>query len=769
MKTAHTATSRGHGTGATGVTSPAWWIALAAAFISPPPSLHACTATSFSASGDFSSTQGTCGWGYRYWPDGAANTSAMSWVASNSWWKGNETYLLLWSDGGHPGASGQAIRRWTAPTAGTVRVTGKAWDAHDCRSQNIGADGVSVLIVIPVPGTTVWSATIAEGNTTGISFDQTVTVSAGTILDFRIKRGPSNNYCDSTGFNPTITYQTTTTYPLTVTKAGTGSGTVTSAPAGISCGSTCSASFTSGTSVTLSASPASGSSFTSWSGACSGTGSCTVAMTAKRDVTATFTPTGTFCVGCLSFRVGTPKRITGPHSNAEEMADGPLTAFAAGGVVRGFSSEGCSNLMEGASVPLLVPKTLGCANAALKRGADGSFDDGGSWITTVEPDGGLMRAWYHAEDHYPSHQDIQKVWMSAAYAESTDGGVTFTKSNYPNNIVVSTGSPSDPPTLGNNLGVSGPTVVKWNGYYYMYYGDMNNGAALSVARAPVSSGGKRTSTSNPWLKYANGSFNSPGLGGAQTSLGFSPHSNMGASVYTPANRTVIVWPIWNSVIPQLRLSFSDATLGTTFTHLAEPLLLTDIGALTNPSTFAETVVYPSIVVSGGGTNWSSGFELSYVYLQPGEDFEKRYLVTRHVDVTVAASPIASPNAQVKVALSRYYAPSRVDHWVTTQMVPTTGYTWEGVLGYVGTLSRSGMVELTDCYQAASDDHYVSLTGCGSDTKLRRLGYLWSTSQPGTHALYRCYWDTGSGLNHFVSSSSTCDGLKSDGLLGYAYD
>ncbi|MBK7002493.1 MAG: serine protease [Rhodoferax sp.] len=57
----------------------------------------------------------------------------------------------------------------------------------------------------------------------------------------------------------------------------------------INCGTTCSASFASGASVTLTATPATGSTFSGWSGACTGTGSCTVSMTAARNVTATFT------------------------------------------------------------------------------------------------------------------------------------------------------------------------------------------------------------------------------------------------------------------------------------------------------------------------------------------------------------------------------------------------------------------------------------------------------------------------------------------------
>ncbi|MEI6207111.1 MAG: FG-GAP-like repeat-containing protein [Desulfuromonadales bacterium] len=78
---------------------------------------------------------------------------------------------------------------------------------------------------------------------------------------------------------------------LVISKTGTGTGTITSSPSGISCGATCSASFTTGTVVSLIATPDSGSSFAGWSGACSGTGTCTVAMSATQNVTATFTLT----------------------------------------------------------------------------------------------------------------------------------------------------------------------------------------------------------------------------------------------------------------------------------------------------------------------------------------------------------------------------------------------------------------------------------------------------------------------------------------------
>jgi hypothetical protein len=77
---------------------------------------------------------------------------------------------------------------------------------------------------------------------------------------------------------------------LTVNKTGLlGGGTVSSSPAGINCGSTCSANYNHGTTVTLTATPNILVTFMGWSGGgCSGTGQCTVTLTANTTVSAHF-------------------------------------------------------------------------------------------------------------------------------------------------------------------------------------------------------------------------------------------------------------------------------------------------------------------------------------------------------------------------------------------------------------------------------------------------------------------------------------------------
>jgi hypothetical protein len=137
-------------------------------------------------------------------------------------------------------------------------------------------------------------ADCSESYTAGTIVTLTATPAGGSTF-----AGWSGGGCSGTGscvvtmtaattVTATFNVQAPQTFPLNVSKSGAGSGTVTSSPAGISCGADCSESYDSGTVVTLTAAPAGGSTFAGWSGACSGTGSCQVTMTAARSVSATF-------------------------------------------------------------------------------------------------------------------------------------------------------------------------------------------------------------------------------------------------------------------------------------------------------------------------------------------------------------------------------------------------------------------------------------------------------------------------------------------------
>jgi hypothetical protein len=104
-------------------------------------------------------------------------------------------------------------------------------------------------------------------------------------------RNPGSSVITATsgGRSGSTTLTVGTRPSLSVMREGTGNGTVTSNPAGIDCGANCSASYDSGTVVTLTATPAPGSTFEGWTGGgCSGTGPCTLTLTANTTVFARF-------------------------------------------------------------------------------------------------------------------------------------------------------------------------------------------------------------------------------------------------------------------------------------------------------------------------------------------------------------------------------------------------------------------------------------------------------------------------------------------------
>ena len=104
-------------------------------------------------------------------------------------------------------------------------------------------------------------------------------------------------------------------FKVSVSKPGSGSGTVTSSPPGVACGSTCSAGFPSGTQVTVTAAASAGSTFAGWSGGgCSGSGSCTVTVSADTALSATFNATPP--IGGFPVNVKKPFISFNPASNS---------------------------------------------------------------------------------------------------------------------------------------------------------------------------------------------------------------------------------------------------------------------------------------------------------------------------------------------------------------------------------------------------------------------------------------------------------------------
>ncbi len=185
------------------------------------------------------------------------------------------TYLL--QVGGISGRSGElelGLTSADAPTSFPLTVTKVG--SGVVRSSPAGVDCGATCQASYVRGTSV---TLAATPAAGWSFGGWSGACSGT--------GPCSVTVDQARAVTATFVADPVVFGLSVATAGSGS--VTSSPAGISCGPVCTASFVDGTSVSLSAVPAAGWSFAGWSGACVGTSTCTVAMTAARSVTAAFT------------------------------------------------------------------------------------------------------------------------------------------------------------------------------------------------------------------------------------------------------------------------------------------------------------------------------------------------------------------------------------------------------------------------------------------------------------------------------------------------
>lgn len=138
---------------------------------------------------------------------------------------------------------------------------------------------------------------------------------------------------------------------LDVAVAGPGGGSVASTPAGISCPGDCTEDYADGTPVALAATPGPGSYFVGWSGDCTGSAGCNLALSANRAVTATFGLLRTLAVTIASVAGGAgsvasvPAGIACPGDCSEAYPNGtPVTLTATpspGSIFVGWSGD-CS-------------------------------------------------------------------------------------------------------------------------------------------------------------------------------------------------------------------------------------------------------------------------------------------------------------------------------------------------------------------------------------------------------------------------------------------
>jgi len=183
--------------------------------------------------------------------------------------------------------------------AGTVTVFDPTFSPHTVRVGStpfvFGAFTTAGPPPPPPPAQFVLSlSTVGQGSITANPQTVSGTYAAGTVVG--LSATPAANYqfsgwsgaCAGTGgCSVTMNAATSVTATFTLkqfalTLATVGNGTITASPQPVA------GTYAAGTVVSLTATPAAGSQFSGWSGACSGTGGCSVTMNAATSVTATF-------------------------------------------------------------------------------------------------------------------------------------------------------------------------------------------------------------------------------------------------------------------------------------------------------------------------------------------------------------------------------------------------------------------------------------------------------------------------------------------------
>jgi hypothetical protein len=232
-----------------------------------------------SANGTVTSSDGAINCGSTCSADYDSGTSVTLTAVANSGYT-----FTGWSVGGCTG-TGTCIVSMTAATSVTANYGTTQYNLTVAKS------GTGTGTVTGSDGFINCGSTCSVNYESGKAVALTALANSGSVFS-----GWSGGGCSGTGTcTATMTAAKSVTatfisvYNLTVTKSVTGAGTVTSSDGTINCGSTCSVNYDPGTSETLTAWSNSGYTFTGWlGGGCSGTGTCTVSMTAATSVTATF-------------------------------------------------------------------------------------------------------------------------------------------------------------------------------------------------------------------------------------------------------------------------------------------------------------------------------------------------------------------------------------------------------------------------------------------------------------------------------------------------
>ena len=199
-------------------------------------------------------------------------------------WGSQTTYTVVVTNNGP-----NTVTNGTLANPIPTNVTGLNWTCSGAGGGTCPASGsgaINAAVSLPVNGSVTFS--VVADIVAGSGVDKLVDTATFTLPGGMSDSQPNDNaYADSDWIE--------SIWQLTINKAGNATGNVVSVPNAISCGTSCnsqSANFgqtSTNNQVVLAATPAAGELFTGWSGGgCSGTGNCSLTLSADTVVTATF-------------------------------------------------------------------------------------------------------------------------------------------------------------------------------------------------------------------------------------------------------------------------------------------------------------------------------------------------------------------------------------------------------------------------------------------------------------------------------------------------
>jgi hypothetical protein len=456
------------------------------------------------------------------------------------------------------------------------------------------------------------------------------------------------------------------------------------------------------------------------------------------------------CHECISIRIGVPRIEQGPRN---DVADANFSEVQLpNGSFRGFTAAGVTYAIDGNH----PAEMNGPLRNILGRGGQGTFDSCGQWIQHTELVGKVVFAWVH--DETACNYKAGQTHMSTSLSVSEDYGLTW---KYLGQII--NDNNKDTPKANKMTGEGNCSALDGrDGYYYAYCQRMLDHSTI-LSRAPVSD----PSPGN-WMNVYQGDWSQPGVGGDATPI------TKGASGAVAR---------WTSTGETLMLGWTHGGMGlrfsndrTNFSVLQEPILVLDNGSWGRPDP-TELISYQALIDAATGRNQlSNAWLLTYMYVQPNEGFDKRYLVFRDMNVSVLSKPVTP---QVGVALARWYNSHLHDRWSTTAPVPPasdSSYKLETTSGFLMTVPNAGgkaTVELEDCVSQwpGHPDHMLDKKGACEAAqgynfqRLRTAGFVYTAPQDETVPLYRCY--NAQDRSHFASNQQDCEQLGTmEHLLGY---